>query len=321
MTDSTPAGEHWLEHRVDAAEDGWQVREVLLRVHRLSRAMIRRLAQSRGVRLNGEVPFLSSPVRAGDRLRFRLSGTESGGLRPVPMELDVVWEDRHVLVVAKPPGILVHPTRRSHVRTLAHGVLAHLRQRGEAARPHPVHRLDRDTSGLVLFAKHSVAHQRLDRQLRARSLRRSYLAVVQGTLAVESGEVDAPISRNPDDPHLRSSAVREGASAQTAFRVRERFAAATLVEVELETGRTHQIRVHMAHLGHPLVGDTAYGGAVHAGLDRQALHAWRLRFEHPFSAESVLCEAALPADMARLLSQLRAREWSEESRDEGETRY
>jgi 23S rRNA pseudouridine1911/1915/1917 synthase len=321
MTDPPPTAEHWLEHRVEAAEDGWQVREVLLRVHRLSRAMIRRLAQSRGLRLNGEVPFLSSPVREGDLLRFRLSAPEPGGLRPVPMQLDVVWEDRDLLVVVKPAGLLVHPTRRSHVRTLAHGVLAHLQQRDEAARPHPVHRLDRDTSGLVLFAKHSVAHQRLDRQLRARSLRRSYLAVVQGAFAAERGEVEAPIARHPDDAHLRSSAAGEGAPARTSFRVLERFAAATLVEVELETGRTHQIRVHMAHLGFPLMGDTAYGGRAHSALRRQALHAWRLRFDHPFSGEPVLCEAAPPPDMARLLSELRAWEKRRMGRSGEETRY
>ncbi len=304
VTGPAPSVERWLEHVVEAHEEGRTVREVLLRSLRLSRQMIRRLAQSGGIRLNGASPFLSTGVREGDRLAVRLSAATPSRLRPVTMPLSIMLEDPDLLVVDKPPGLLVHPTRRSHVHTLAHGVLAHLGSGGIQAHSHPVHRLDRDTSGLVLFAKHSVAHQRLDRQLRAGSLRRSYLAVAQGTFAAESGAVDAPISRSPEDPYLRTAAGGNGAEARTAFRVVARLAGATVLEVELETGRTHQIRVHLAHLGHPLWGDEAYGGATHPLCARTALHSWRLSFLHPFSGEPVRCEAPLPADMEELTRSL-----------------
>ena len=299
------AAERWLTHPVQEVEAGRQVRDVLLRTLRLSRQMVRRLAVGGGIRLNGASPFLSSPVRPGDLLEVRLDAVRRSGLRPVAMELEVVVEDGDVLVVNKPAGLLVHPTRRSHVRTLAHGVLAHLLREGATPSIHPVHRLDRDTSGLVLFAKHPVAHQRLDRQLRSRTLKRGYLAVVQGSVADDEGEIDAPLRRHADDAHLREISPEGGSAARTRFRVVERLGSATLVEVELETGRTHQIRVHMAHAGHPLVGDAAYGGAVGPAFSRQALHAWRLGLSHPLTGTPIRCEVALPADMDLLVRELR----------------
>ena len=294
------ATHRWIDHTVLPEEDEWQVREILLRSLRLSRQMIKRLTQSEGVQLDGMTPYLSSRVRAGQRLTIRLSPGAGSGLRPVPMPLEIVLEDADLLVVNKPARMLVHPSRPSHVRTLAHGVLAHFADTGVSALPHPVHRLDRDTTGLVLFAKHSVAHQRLDRQMRGRLIKRTYLAVVAGLLKPREGRIVAAIGRSEHDAHLRTS-LKSGAPAATRFRVVEQLRGMSIVEIELETGRTHQIRVHFADAGHPLIGDISYGGPKHPAIERQALHARRLSFQHPMSGLPVACEAMLPDDLRALL--------------------
>jgi 23S rRNA pseudouridine1911/1915/1917 synthase len=214
-------------------------------------------------------------------------------------------EDADLLVVDKPAGLLVHPTAPEHHHTLAHGVAHHLLRQGVHARVRPVHRIDRDTSGLVLFAKSAHAQAGLDAQLREHRLRRSYLALAAGLPVDAEGVVDAPIGRHPVNPTLR--AVRPGGEeARTRYRVVERFARAALVELELETGRTHQIRVHLAHLGHPILGDGWYGGSGR-DLGRPALHAHRLGFVHPTPPHrEVELVAPLPEDMAALAARLRA---------------
>jgi 23S rRNA pseudouridine1911/1915/1917 synthase len=304
MNDTEGSAERWVGHGVLPEEDGRQVRDVLRRAFRLSLQLTKRLVRSGGVRLDGVTPFLTNRVRAGQWLAIRLSAAGESSLRPVPMDLSIVLDDPDLLVIDKPAGMLVHPTRPSHVRTLAHGVLALYRERGIAALPHPVHRLDRDTTGLVLFATHPLAHQRLDRQLRARGIVRRYLAVVQGRVEAEQGRIESPIGRRADDAHLRTLDPT-GATAATRFTVLERFAAATLLEVELETGRTHQIRVHLSGAGHPLIGDVAYGGVGHPAIGRQALHAGKLSLTHPMTGGRVECEAGLPADFRELLRALR----------------
>jgi 23S rRNA pseudouridine1911/1915/1917 synthase len=229
----------------------------------------------------------------------------SSALEPVPMALAIVFEDDALLVVDKPAGILAHPVSVGERNTLANGIAHHLLIRGLAPRVHLVHRLDRDTSGLVLVAKSAEVHGRLDRQLRARTLRREYLALVDGLIETDEGEIDAPIGRSADDPPLRAMRP-DGTLARTRLRVVERFADATLVALELATGRTHQIRVHMAHIGHPVLGDRWYGRRGLDLIERQALHAARLSVHHPRTNELLSFEAPLPDDMARLLDRLRA---------------
>lgn len=295
--------QRWAEHTVTGEEAGRTVEEILTGPLQLSRRMIQRLTRSRGIRLNRRAAFLARKVRAGDVVSARVAVPEEPGLEPVPMELEVVHEDGEVLVVDKPPFLLVHPTSARHTRTLAHGVAHHYRERGLQAKVRPVHRLDRDTSGLVLVAKTAYAHQHLDRQLRERELEREYLALVDGVVEGEEGVVDAPIGRHPRRPNLR--AVRpDGDPAVTRWRVVERHPAATLVRATLETGRTHQIRVHMQHLGHPLLGDRQYGGRGLSLLGRPALHAARLSFVHPSTGERLELAAPLPEDMERLRERL-----------------
>ena len=294
----------WTEHTVTGAQAGQTVQEIVTGTMGVSRRQIQKLTRSRGIVLNRRPTYLAKPVQRGDVVAVRLGGEAAPRLAPVAMELNVVYEDAHLLVLDKPPYLLVHPTQPDQQHTLVHGVAHYYCVRGVRAGVHPVHRLDRDTSGLVVIAKDARTHQRLDEQLRARALRRRYLALVDGVLREDAGVVDAPIARHPTQPVLR--AVRpDGEPARTRWRVIERFAAATLVELELETGRTHQIRVHLAHLGHPLLGDRQYGRRGLKLIQRQALHAWRLAFRHPASGEPVELEAALPPDMTQLRETLR----------------
>lgn len=290
----------WIEHRVTAEQAGQTVEQILVGALGISRRMIQRLTRARGIQRNRQPAHLAGKVRAGDVIAARAAFEEPATLAPIPMELDVVLEDSHVLVVNKPPSVLVHPTAPNHRRTLAHGVAWHWAQQGLQARVRPVHRIDRDTSGLVLFAKSALAHGRLDAALRNGAVKREYLAIVAGELAEDAGVIDAPIGSAPGRPGLR--AVRPGGDpARTRFQVQQRFGEATLLRLALETGRTHQIRVHLAHIGHPVLGDRQYGGA--GGIRRQALHAARLEFPHPATGVPVACEAPLPDDMARLAAE------------------
>jgi 23S rRNA pseudouridine1911/1915/1917 synthase len=302
---STPELPHrWTEHTVQPDEAGSRVQDILTGPMGVSRRMIQKLTRAKGLRHNRKPAWLAAKVRAGDVIAARLQMGETAGLEPVEMELAIVHEDAEVLVIDKPPFLLVHPTAPEQDRTLAHGVAWHLRQQGLHVAVHPVHRIDRDTSGLVLFAKTGHAHHRLDVQLRAGEIRREYLALVDGAMADDRGTIDAPIARDPRNPSLR--AVREGGEAAvTRYEVVERFPAATLVRLELETGRTHQIRVHMRHAGHPVLGDRQYGRKGLDTIKRQALHAARLAFVHPSSGERLELDAPLAPDMQAAVDQLR----------------
>ncbi|MDB4950558.1 MAG: hypothetical protein JWM27_3207 [Gemmatimonadetes bacterium] len=301
-----PRPERWTEHAVTAEQAGATVQEVLTGPLGVSRRMIQRLTRSDGIRLNRRTAYLGKKVREGDVVSVRMSANEDAGLEPEEMPLSIVHEDADVLVLDKPPHVFVHPTSPEQRGTLAHGIAHHWKQMRLHAKVRPVHRLDRDTSGLLLVAKTAFAHQHLDRQLRERTLRRTYLAFVRGGVEGDEGTVDAPIGRHRANPNLRS--VRpDGEPALTRWHVLERWADATLLEVELETGRTHQIRVHMAHLGHPVLGDRQYAPRDRSPARRQALHASRISFAHPTTGERMELEVPLPQDMATLRASLRTR--------------
>lgn len=292
----------WISYRIPPDWDGKKVEEVLMGPLALSRRMINRLTRSRGIRLNGRMPWLERRVKAGDRLRVAVRPFERSDLVPEPVPFGLLYEDEDLLVASKPAGINVHPVRPTETGTLTHGILDHWQRQGFEGRVRPVHRLDRDTTGAILIAKNAYMHQLLDRQLKSRAIERSYLAIVSGRLPQDEGTIQLPIDRDPTHP-LRRRVAEDGAEAITLYRVLAATEQASLIEARLETGRTHQIRVHFAHLGHPLWGDSLYGGPRdHIG--RQALHAYRLSFTHPLKGKSMTFSAPLPEDFSRLKERL-----------------
>jgi 23S rRNA pseudouridine1911/1915/1917 synthase len=275
---------------------------------RLSGTLIRRLKMAGGVILNGAPVWADHRIGPGDELRLVLEQREAPNVDPEPVPLNIVFEDDDLIVLDKPPGLVVHPTKGCYHGTLANGLAYYYRERGEVRGIHPVHRIDRHTSGLVVFAKHAMAHQRLDEQLRAHKLDRRYQALVWGRVAVDAGRIDRPIGLVEGHPVARE--VAEGGQASvTDFAVQARYDApapwgCSLLALTLQTGRTHQIRVHMAAEGHPLVGDDLYATAYPPALGRQALHAATLAFKHPRTGEPCHFESPLPEDFRTFLAAL-----------------
>ncbi|RYD14060.1 MAG: 23S rRNA pseudouridine(1911/1915/1917) synthase RluD [Lysobacteraceae bacterium] len=281
-----------------------------------SRSRLTAWVKSGDVLLGGERAIPRQIVRGGERIELVVKLEREIGAEPEAIELEIVHEDADVIVVAKPPGLVVHPGAGNRAGTMQNALLHHDPALANIPRGGIVHRLDKDTSGLLVVARSMRAHTALVEQLSARDMHRQYLAIVYGAM-VAGGRVDEPIGRHPRD-RLKQAVREDGREAITHYRVRERFRAMTLVECRLETGRTHQIRVHMAHVRHPLVGDSQYGGLLRLpkgaspalaealrGFRRQALHAERLEFVHPKTGKPAAFEAPLPADMQALLAALR----------------
>lgn len=274
-----------------------------------SRSRLQAWLKAGMVTLDGSCREAKMRVCGGEALVVREpDAPEVEAERAEDIPLQIVFEDAHILVIDKPVGLVVHPGNGNSKGTLLNALLHHSPPLSAVPRAGIVHRLDKDTSGLMVVAKTLEAQTDLVRQLQARSVSRHYFALVHGDLA-RSGAVDAPVGRHPVS-RTRMAVVASGRPALTRFSVHERFGFATLVECRLETGRTHQIRVHMTHIGHPLVGDATYGvrrtgrGVIDA-FPRQALHAFRLGLRHPASGEAMTWSAQLPADFHDLLESLR----------------
>ncbi|GIM48184.1 RNA pseudouridine synthase [Collibacillus ludicampi] len=292
-----------IRYRCEVRDEGKMVRQILQNRLGLSRRLIRRLVSVQGVRVNGLPAFLSSRVKCDDLLQLYAQEEASDAILPEPIELNIVYEDDHLLVVNKPAGMIVHPTRGHYTGTLANGAVYHWMMRGEKVRFRPVHRIDQYTSGLVLIAKTHFAHQQVAKEFVSHNLEREYHAIVHGRMTHDEGTVSAPIGLDPEHPQKRK-VMQEGRPAVTHYRVVNRFADATWVKLRLETGRTHQIRVHMSHIGHPLFGDFLYGREEPAFIERQALHAGTLGIIHPRTKEKMVWNAPLPADMVNLIGRL-----------------
>ncbi len=282
----------------------------------VSRGAIQRLIEGGFVRVNGRHAKLTQAPRAGDRIEVCWPETRPAEAIPEAIPLEVLFEDEHLLVLNKPAGRVVHPSAGHDEGTLVHALLHHcsgqLSGIGGVARPGIVHRLDKDTSGCLVVAKHDAAHLVLASRFADREMRKDYLALVCGRVAVATGEIRAAIARHPN--HRKRMAVTSGGrEARTTYQVREVWSHASWVEAGLHTGRTHQIRVHFHFIGHPVVGDRTYGRRANAALaestgytaPRQMLHAWRLRFRHPLSGESLEFEAPLPGDFLEAVDALR----------------
>jgi 23S rRNA pseudouridine1911/1915/1917 synthase len=315
-----PATRHELS--VDAQGAGERLDAFLARrLPELSRARYQALILSGHVQLDGHQARASARLRAGQRIQLEVPPPAPAAPGPEALPLDVVYEDPALLVVDKPAGLVVHPAAGRATGTLVNALLHHasgLSGVGGVLRPGIVHRLDRGTSGLLVVAKSDAAHRALARQFAGRSVEKRYLAVVLGVPRPARGAIDRPIGRDP--VHRRRMSVRAPRvrSARSEYEVVEAFDGAALVTVRILTGRTHQIRVHLASLGHPVAGDATYGGtrtpparraasrAALAAVDRPALHAARLAFDHPTTGARLAFESPLPADIAGLLAALRA---------------
>jgi len=272
-----------------------------------SRAVAERLVRDGAVLVDGRARAKSHRLEGGEELEFEPPAARPSELEPEEMDLVVPYEDEHLLVVDKPAGLVVHPAAGHHTGTLVHGLLAYDVEGGdEAERPGIVHRLDRDTSGLLVVARSPEAHRRLEEMVRRRELTRGYVALVVGRPRSWRGTIDAPIGRDRHDPLRHSLDTDSPRAAVTHFEVAELLGDHALLRVTLETGRTHQIRVHLAAIDLPVAGDPTYGRAGDLGLERQFLHAARLAFEHPFTGEAVDVSSPLPPDLEESLATLRA---------------
>lgn len=287
----------------------------------VSRARVARWFDEGRVRLDGRPARKADRPAEGQLIEVAIPPPPPATLEPEPLPLAVVYEDDDVAVIDKPPGLVVHPAPGHWRGTLAHALVHRFGLRTPTGRPGIVHRLDKDTSGLLVVAKHEAAHRALSEALKARRVRRRYLAAAWGHLEPDSQTIDLPIGRHPRD-RQRMAVRADGRPARSHVRVLERWPAADFVEVVLETGRTHQIRVHLRALGHPVVGDVLYapgwerglGGPAHAWAQelarrtpRQFLHAAELAFPHPRTGAIVTCTAPLPPDLAAVVAWARDR--------------
>jgi 23S rRNA pseudouridine1911/1915/1917 synthase len=281
----------------------------------LSRSRVEQLIAEGAVELNGSLPKKGERPRTGDRIRVRVPEPEPSIALPEAIPLDIVFQDEDLLVLNKPAGLVVHPAPGNRNGTLVNALLheiGDLSGIGGVLRPGIVHRLDKDTSGLMVVAKNDRAHRALSADLKERRVRRRYLAAAWGHLALDTVTVDAPIGRSGAE-RKRMAVVAHGRPAVTHFRRLEQWRAADLLSAELDTGRTHQIRVHLQHIGHPIVGDLTYGAGREKGFSgvtrgwalelarrtpRQFLHAAELRFDHPRTGEALEFTAELPPDLA-----------------------
>ncbi len=278
-------------------------------VEDLTRSAAQRLMETGAVTCNGVAVTKSMKLPAGAVVEVELPEPEPMEAAPEDIPLDVVFEDADVIVINKPVGMVVHPAPGHPSGTLVNALLHHcggsLSGINGVLRPGIVHRIDRDTSGLLIAAKNDKAHLALAAQLQGHTLRRVYHGIVVGGLRADSGTVDAPLDRNPKD-RKKMAVVPGGREAVTHYRVLERLSGYTYAEFRLETGRTHQIRVHMAHLGHPLLGDRVYGSPKgYPGLEGQCLHAKALTFVHPGTGEETTVECPLPDYFTAVLDKLR----------------
>jgi 23S rRNA pseudouridine1911/1915/1917 synthase len=285
-----------------------------------SRSFASQLISSGHFKINGRDAKPGYRLKAGDIVAGCMPEPKPPGLRPEPIPLNILYEDTDIVVINKPPGLVVHPAPGHACGTLVNALLHHcpdLGGIGAELRPGIVHRLDKDTSGTLVVAKNAVAIDNLSAQFKNRSVRKDYLALVRGEMAADSGAIRLPIGRHPEDRKRMSTHSRKSREAETVWRVARRWRGCTLLELHLKTGRTHQIRVHCAAIGRPIVGDSVYGRrkatadsveiqALFASARRQMLHSWRLEVAHPRTGEPMRFESPLPEDMERLIAKLEA---------------
>jgi 23S rRNA pseudouridine1911/1915/1917 synthase len=311
-------GFHGSTFTIEADQAGMRLDVFLAsRIENWSRARLQRLIEDEDVLVNEKPSKPSYKLHEHDEVEVELIAPPKDVFAPEDIPIDIVYEDETLVVVNKPAGLVVHPAAGTHRSTLANALAYHFQKLpGTTVRPGIVHRLDRDTSGLLVVAKTDAALENLSDQFRDRTVYKSYVALVHGRVLSNSGKIDQPLARDRTN-RTRMAVVRGGRNALTLYRVRRAYERFTLLDVELKTGRTHQIRVHLAWLKHPVVGDETYGGgrdntiqdpqlrARIRNLNRHFLHAEKLAFKHPVTGERAIFESPLPLELSDLLADLR----------------
>ena len=287
-----------------------KLRDYLKHTEKLSGRFLKSSGLNGKIRVNNNVAKLNHRISSNDVIDIDMKTDEHQNIEPEKMDIDVAYEDIDLIIVNKRPGIVVHPTRGYPSGTLANGVLYYFKEKNEKCIVRLVSRLDMDTSGLIIIAKNQYSHMALARDMQSKGVskkifEKSYMAVVHGNMENKSGTIDLPIG-NPNQDSARREVCDEGQRSITHYEVVESFKNGDLLKVTLETGRTHQIRVHMSHIGHPLYGDSLYGVAESEYINRQALHAYRLVIPHPRTGEMLTLESDLPEDINNLIIKLKS---------------
>lgn len=292
-----------LTYYIENDDADIKIREYLKHKLNLSTRFIKKAAIEKRITVNDCAVKMNYVLRLKDRVEIDTFRKEEQDITPEKMDIDVIYEDQDLIVVNKPAGIVVHPTRSYPEGTLANGLLYYFKERGEKCIVRLVSRLDMDTSGLILIAKNQFSHMSLARDMKLDTFKKGYLAVVQGNLKEKYGTIDLPIYKQENN--IRRVIDDRGQRSITHYEVVESFAQGELVKLQLETGRTHQIRVHLNSIGHPILGDTLYGDEDNNIIARQALHAYKLTFPHPRTDKIIELSTDLPEDIKNLIEILR----------------
>lgn len=293
-----------LSFFIEKQYEGRKIKDYLKGVQGFSTRFVRGAAFDNRLFVNGKTARLSYKLKYEDKIEIEVTKSESQNVEPEKMDIDVAYEDMDVIVVNKLPGMVVHPTKSYQSGTLSNGLIYYFREKGENCIVRLVNRLDMDTSGLVLIAKNQFSHMALARDMNKESFKKEYIAVIHGHLKPESGTIDKPIYRD-EGGSLKRIIDDRGQKSITHYEVIEKYEDSEMVRLVLETGRTHQIRVHLSSMGNPIFGDSLYGVEEKEYINRQALHAYKLQFPHPRSGKVVSIETELPDDMKELVSKLK----------------
>lgn len=292
-----------LKYYIEKDDSDIKIREYLKHKLNLSTRFIKKAAIEKRITVNGRAVKMNYMLRLKDKVEVDTFREEEQNIVPEKMDIDVIYEDQDLIVVNKPAGIVVHPTRSYPKGTLANGLLYYFKEKGEKCIVRLVSRLDMDTSGLIIIAKNQFSHMSLARDMNLDTFKKGYLAVVKGNLKEKSGIIDLPIYKQEDN--IRRIIDDRGQRSITHYEVMESFPEGDIIKLELETGRTHQIRVHLSSIGHPILGDTLYGDEDNNIIARQALHAYKLNFPHPRTNKIIELSTDLPEDIKTLIEKFR----------------
>jgi 23S rRNA pseudouridine1911/1915/1917 synthase len=289
---------------VELSKEKLNIKEFLESYCTLSSRKAKQMIKQKKIQINSKTAYYDSHVKSGDKVVFDLSEAGQDSILPESMELDIIYEDEYFMAVNKSAGILVHPTPNFPTNTLANGIKFYLISKNLDIPIRFINRIDRDTSGLVVIAKSGVAHSVMAAQFNEESSKKIYLAIAEGIFATVDGVIDNPIGIDDDNP-IRRRVREDGQKCITEYEVLEQYEMHALIRLNLITGRTHQIRVHLSSIGHPLLGDKLYDGNMQY-IQRQALHAYEMIFKHPYSNKEIKLQAKLPQDMQQIISLLKA---------------